>query len=514
MMNSLIQYILETGICLVLFYFGYWIFLKKETYFNLNRIYLVFSVVFSFIIPILNIPSPFITSQGIETTFRMTGTTAFPGRSWGMAESLLLIYTAGVVFFLLRFVFHLTKLFFVVKKFGIKNYEGTHIVSIDKGFSPFSFLNIIFINDKLITENDLRRIIAHEKIHIKQYHSFDILLMELATIFQWFNPFVWPYKKSLQETHEYLADYGVIAQGFSKAKYQLLMLEQHVGMKLFEFANNFKQSLIKRRITMMTKNKSRSVARLKFLLVLPLASLLVLAFADPKSAESRLPQIDEASKAEMSSIDTASEPVQSSDKKKEEDLKKKKEQQKKLARLKDDFKMLNEKETALRKKLDVVKDPAKKKELKTYLKEVLQKKAQLKEVLEGNSALEKVSENSLKKEFTALMEKEELIKEKLEKVKDRKKRAELKKLQVDVSNRMKLMELRLAGEETLDKLKVDDLKKEYQVLTEKEMIVRAKLKEVKDSKKKAELKKLLADVLKRKELIKYKAEEMKKAGKK
>ncbi len=513
-MNSLIQYILETGICLALFYFGYWIFLKKETYFNLNRIYLVFSVIFSFIIPTLNIPSPFIISRGIETTFRMTETTAFPGRSWGMAEILLLIYTAGVIFFLLRFVFHLTKLFIVVKKFGIKNYEGTHIVSIDKGFSPFSFLNIIFINDKKITENDLRRIIAHEKIHIKQYHSFDILLMELATIFQWFNPFVWPYKKSLQETHEYLADYGVIAQGFSKAKYQLLMLEQHVGMKLFEFANNFKQSLIKRRITMMTKNKSRSVARLKFLLVLPLASLLVLAFADPKPPESPFPQIDEASKAEISSIDTASESVQSSDKKKEKELQKKMEKLKKLVQIKEEYQKLSEKEKDIRKQLDVVKDPAKKKELKTYLKKVLEKKSQLEEVLEGNSALKRVKENSLKKELTVLMEKEESIRIKLENIKDRKKKAELKKLLVDVLNRKKLMKLKLAGEETHNNPKVDELKQEYKELTEKEMIVRAKLKEVKDPKKKAELKKLLADVLKRKEFIKYKVEEMKKAGKK
>ncbi len=447
-MNSLIQYILETGICLALFYFGYWIFLKKETYFNLNRIYLVFSVIFSFIIPTLNIPSPFIISQGIETTFRMTKTTAFPGNSWGMAEILLLIYTAGVVFFLLRFTVHLIKLLIVVKKFGIKNYEGTHIVSIDKDFSPFSFLNIIFINDKKMTENDLRRIIAHEKIHIKQYHSFDILLMELVTIFQWFNPFVWPYKKSLQETHEYLADYGVIAQGFSKAKYQLLMFEQHVGMKLFEFANNFKQSLIKRRLTMMTKNKSKSVARLKFLFVLPLASLLVLAFADPKPAESPPLQIDETSNAEMYSLDTTSESIQTSDKKKEENLKKKMEKLKKLAQIKDEFKKLSEKEKAIRKELDVVKDPSKKKELKTYLKKVLEKKAQMKEVLEENGALEKASENNLKKELTVLMEKEEAIRKKLEKVKDPKKKAELKKLLTDVLEKQQYI-----------KFKVEEMKK-------------------------------------------------------
>ena len=137
-MDSLMRYILESGICLALFYAGYWIFLKKETYFNLNRFYLVFSVIFSFIIPALNIPSPLVISQGMETTFRMTETAAFPGRSLGMGEIFLFVYAAGFGLFFLRFIFHLARLFIVVKKFGIKNYEGIHIVSIDKDFSPFS----------------------------------------------------------------------------------------------------------------------------------------------------------------------------------------------------------------------------------------------------------------------------------------------------------------------------------------------------------------------------------------
>jgi hypothetical protein len=108
----------------------------------------------------------------------------------------------------------------------------------------------------------------------------------LLTIVEWFNPFVRPYKKSLKETHEYLADNQVIAQDCSRAKYQLLIFEQHVGMNLFEFVNNFNHSLIKRRITMMTKVKSKSWAKSKFLLLIPVICFLVLAFANPKPATS------------------------------------------------------------------------------------------------------------------------------------------------------------------------------------------------------------------------------------
>ncbi|MFB0565284.1 MAG: M56 family metallopeptidase [Candidatus Aminicenantaceae bacterium] len=507
-MSNLIHYILETGVCMAIFYAGYWIFLRNETYFNLNRIYLVFSVVFSFVIPGLNLSSPFIKSQVIETTYSMARTTALPARSWGLAEILLLIYVAGVGLFLLRFVFHLAKLFVVVKKYGIKNYEGTHIVSVDKEFSPFSFFNIIFINDNKITENDLRRIIAHEKIHIKQYHSFDIMLMEMVTIFQWFNPFVWPYKKSLQETHEYLADYGVIAQGFSVAKYKLLMFEQHVGVKLLEFASNFKQSQIKRRITMMTKNKSRSVARLKFLLVLPLASLLVLAFADPRAAESPQPQVDEAMEAEMLNRDGTPEQTQNSDKKKEEELKKKM-MQLKLAQMKDDYKKLTAKEKDIRMKLEAAESPEERKELKAYLSKVLEKKAQLKAVLEGKSSFEKTDESSLKKELMMLMEKEQEIRKKMEKVEDPEKKAELKKLLSDVLKREKLVKMKLESSEKSDKFTADELLYEFKVLKEKEMKVRAKLKEVENPEKKEQLKQLLEEILIKQQAIKKKLEAMK-----
>lgn len=230
------------------------------------------------------------------------------------------------------------KLNLIIKRYKTTKINGIKIVSVDKDFSPFSFLNFIFINEKIISEHNMRRIIAHEIIHIKQYHTFDILLIELITVLQWFNPFVWPYKKSLQETHEFSADNGVIAQGFSTAKYQLLMFEQHVGVRLFEFVNNFKQSQIKRRLTMMSKIKSRGTSKLKLLLIVPMAAFLLLAFAEPKAADT--PVLDKAA------ISTDQDADQ-----------KKKEKQMKMDQVKATLADLKKEEIMLREKMDATDDP-------------------------------------------------------------------------------------------------------------------------------------------------------------
>jgi len=305
-MNDFVIYLIESGISLALFYSVYWIFLKKDTFFVINRLFLVSSAAFSLIIPLIHITSPafinitsFIGSRPLlESPAVFSGVSSMPAQSLGISDVLLLIYIWGVIFFLIRFVYQLLKVLILIRKNGIHKYNGLKVVFIDKDCSPFSFFNFVFINKSNVSGDDFQRIVAHEMVHIKQYHSIDLLILELLTIFQWFNPFVWPYKKSLKETHEYLADYAVIAQGCSAAKYQLLIFEQHVGVKLFELANNFNQSQIKRRITMMTKSKSKGLAKLKFLLMLPMLCFLILAFADSKT-------IREPEPADLESVDSA-----------------------------------------------------------------------------------------------------------------------------------------------------------------------------------------------------------------
>ncbi|MCJ7579952.1 MAG: hypothetical protein MUP98_05390, partial [Candidatus Aminicenantes bacterium] len=182
-MTSFAWYLLESAACLALFYAGFRLFLKKETYFKLNRIYLICSLFISLILPVFKITSPIFTVQA-SVPMSFAPSASVPVNAWGFGETLLILYAIGVGMFLFRFIFHMIRLNFIVRKYKTTRINGVKIVSVDRDFSPFSFLNFIFINDKIISEHNMRRIIAHEIIHIKQYHTFDILLIEMITVLQ------------------------------------------------------------------------------------------------------------------------------------------------------------------------------------------------------------------------------------------------------------------------------------------------------------------------------------------
>jgi beta-lactamase regulating signal transducer with metallopeptidase domain len=285
-MTNFLIYLVESGVCLGLFYIVYRIFLSRETFFRTNRLYLLFAIPISFVLPLINIPSPFLSAKSIGAGSASPQGAVTSTQSFGLAEIVGIIYLLGALFFLVCFGYKIVQLARLIKKYGVQKCGKLKLVYIEEDTAPFSFFHYFFLNKSNISQHDLLRIIDHELVHINQHHSIDLIAIELLTIVQWFNPFVRPYKKSLKETHEYLADNQVIAQGCSRAKYQLLIFEQHVGMNLFEFVNNFNHSLIKRRITMMTKGKSKSWAKSKFLLLVPVICFLVLAFANPKPATS------------------------------------------------------------------------------------------------------------------------------------------------------------------------------------------------------------------------------------
>jgi hypothetical protein len=281
-MTPFLTYILRSALALAVFYGIYELLLKRETYFQLNRLYLVSGLLLSFIIPAFPIASPF-REKMLVPILDLPATSETAGRAFGPAELLPYLYWAGAALFLVRLGIQLIKLGRVVRRNGVGRLRGVKIVSVESGFPPFSFFGIVFLDKGLALDGNLRRILAHEEVHIRQQHTLDVLLMEIVLSLQWFNPIVWPYKKALQATHEYLADSGVIAQGYSSVKYKLLMFEQHVGASLFELGNNFRRSQIKRRIMMLSKAKSPDAAKLKLLLALPLVLALVLAFAEPRA---------------------------------------------------------------------------------------------------------------------------------------------------------------------------------------------------------------------------------------
>jgi TonB family protein len=150
------------------------------------------------------------------------------------------------------------------------------VVFTDRGYSPFSFFNLVFINDKAIPPNSLETILEHDKIHIKQFHTMDLVLLELAAIVQWFNPVIWLAGREMKILHEYLADEGVLRTGISSAKYQQMILEETIGVPVNGLTHNFNISILKKRILMMTKSKTGKWSKSKLVFVLP--ALLILWF--------------------------------------------------------------------------------------------------------------------------------------------------------------------------------------------------------------------------------------------
>jgi hypothetical protein len=359
-MSSFLLYLVKSGLCLGFFYIIYWVFLKEETFFSTNRFFLMFSIPLSFVIPLIDISSPFRTVTTAPPQNSYLTLPSIQTKSWGSMDILIVIYLLGAVFFLIRFGCQISRIFYLIKKHGYRKCGCLKLVFIDQDITPFSFFSFFFLNKSKISRHDLLRILDHELVHINQYHTLDLLIMELLAIVEWFNPFVRPYKKSLKETHEYLADNKVIAQGCSRARYQMLIFEQHVGLNLFEFVNNFNQSLIKRRITMMTKRKSKTWAKSKFFLVIPVICFLVVAFAHPKAVS---PTVNAKLNAEPGT--SVPEDVTEQTQSKEQE---KKEKEKKLNEIMHEEQILKE-------KLEATDDPEVRKELKMKLEEIQKMKA-------------------------------------------------------------------------------------------------------------------------------------------
>lgn len=283
-MNEFLMYLMKSSICLAALYTIYWFFLKKDTFFMANRIYLISSIILSFVLPLFKIPiiiaDPDITYVAIMETITITAQKVESGiiNNLSIYQKLFIVYLTGAAIFSLRFIIQIVQLFLLIRKFGVTNIDGLKVVKLDRKYSPFSYFNYIFLNEENLKDRNLQEIIDHEKIHIEQNHSIDLVLLEALTIIQWFNPFIWLYKTSIKGIHEYLADEGLLAKGTNKLNYQNLLLNQTVGLQINDLTNNFNQSLIKKRFVMMTKKQSNRSAGLKLLLIIPVTALLVMCF--------------------------------------------------------------------------------------------------------------------------------------------------------------------------------------------------------------------------------------------
>ena len=291
-------YILKSSVCLVLFYLFFRLLLSKETFHRFNRMALLGVLFFSLLIPcievttrhqvevqqaVLSIEQLLLMAELEATPANVGAVQETPTISW--VQIVLLVYLAGILFLVCRNIYSLICLFRLIHSGKHEKLEkGVTLVVHNQEIAPFSWMKYIVISRKDLEENG-REILIHEMAHIHHRHSVDLLVADICIFFQWFNPGAWLLKQELQNVHEYEADETVINEGVNAKEYQLLLIKKAVGTRLYSMANSFNHSKLKKRITMMLKEKSNPWARLKYLYVLPLAAIAVTAFARPEISE-------------------------------------------------------------------------------------------------------------------------------------------------------------------------------------------------------------------------------------
>ena len=296
-MGILLVYMLKSAFSLALFYLFYRLLLSRDTFHRINRMLLLLLMPLSCLLPLIELNTQHLTlltdvMQDWESWMLMMqempdARLAEKTATFSWSQLLVGIYLTGIVGCLLHTAGALIRLLRLLRQAEAQplpyiQAKGIKLlVREDADTSPFSWMNYIVVNRKDLMENG-REILLHEVAHVRLHHSWDLLLCDLCCMLQWFNPAIWLLRQELQTLHEYEADSYVLSQGVNARQYQLLLIKKAVGTRLYSMANNLNHSNLKKRITMMLKEKSNRWARVKYLYVLPVAALSVAAFARPE----------------------------------------------------------------------------------------------------------------------------------------------------------------------------------------------------------------------------------------
>lgn len=299
----MISYFLQTTICFSLFYLLYHFLLRGDKFFDLQRIYFLSTIILSITIPIIELGGyqpvavqqiPVVTD--VLSYVQITGQTPAIGESLSWADYLMVAYFAIAGLLFLKFIFTIRTLIKVIRK-GEKEVAGRYIMLYtDKQIFVASFFKYIFIQKSLKLENEsLSIMLIHEKKHIHDFHFIDLIILEIIKIIFWFNPIIYLYSSSLKSVHEFICDQEVV-QYTTPEHYEKLLIKSffnQIGMPLL---SQFSETSIKRRLIMIKKQKSVWIKKFKFLVVIPMAFLLIYACNNED-----LPEIIESS-GEISGI--------------------------------------------------------------------------------------------------------------------------------------------------------------------------------------------------------------------
>ena len=272
----------KVALALLVFYLFYRFLLKKETFHRFNRVVLVGTAVLSFLLPlcIITIHKPIeVTPVVPEPTIVATELPAQeltplvePAVPW-WPIALIVLFWAGVVFVLARVSISILSIIRIIRRGQLVREDADcQIIVTERDIDPFSWMKYIVLSRK-DWEAPHDSILAHEKAHIGLGHSIEVLLVDVFSALQWFNPAIWMLRADLQELHEYEADDAVLRNGANIKEYQYLLIRKAVSKSGYSVANSFNHSILKNRITMMSKSKSPLSRGWRVLYLLPLVCL-------------------------------------------------------------------------------------------------------------------------------------------------------------------------------------------------------------------------------------------------
>lgn len=286
-MTPLFIYLLKVNIALILFYLAYRYGLRKLTFYSLNRFFLLFGIVFSSAYPLIDVNS--LLREQADTApqviYYLDLSSLAQEADLGIWNLLTVVFWSGVAIMTTRFLIQLGSLLYIHFSSRKQRLGQQPVRLVKEKINPFSFFRNIYLNPSLHTHAELNSILEHEKIHVKEWHTADILTGELNRIFYWFNPGAWLMMTAIRENLEFITDRKVLQSGIDAKAYQYSLINVSNIPHASPLANNFNFSHLKIRITMMDKKRSSELHLLKYLVLLPFVTALALVFNISRAGE-------------------------------------------------------------------------------------------------------------------------------------------------------------------------------------------------------------------------------------
>lgn len=294
-------YIIKSSVLLAAFLLYYTTILKRQTFFTWNRVYLLGTLILSVCTPLFHFTLEInrtATETNLPTLYYVSGfmeEISVSGEelsSHNIFNTLTWIYISGVCFFAFRYFWGVFQIYKLIRSRKCKRIHKLKIIPLPSGYPAFSFFNCIFINTASLGKSGSKGVFEHERIHVRQGHSFDLLIAEIVCTLNWFNPLVWIYKKNITQNHEYIADRQVVIK-YQTGRYFQLLVNQALKGNIFSFTNCFSCSNLKKRMIMMTKKQSNKFGILNYIPALFIGGILCTAFTCIATATPTLPFISE-----------------------------------------------------------------------------------------------------------------------------------------------------------------------------------------------------------------------------